>query len=154
MFSINARVTLAPTLRDDGTCDEVAIITNVHEFLNCISLCQQGALYQFLTKFPLTFSNKAAIIRSRLLAYRVVRELNTVVSVCSLSLTWPSFFVPKIQQPFHKWIFDPLSKKEERERRPCLSGWQQGNSGMRCQRRPQDEQRESQPLRILAPEWR
>lgn len=24
-------------------------------------------------------------------------------------------FVPKIQQPFHKWIFDPLSKKEEKE---------------------------------------
>lgn len=55
-------------------------------------------------------------------------------------------FPLKDQQSFHKWIFDPLREKKKNagERRPLLSGWQQGNSGMCCQGRPQDELEERQ----------
>lgn len=81
-----------------------------------VILCQQGALYKFLTKIPLTFSNKAAIIRSPALGLPCGERAEYSSFSMFIELNLTLVFVPKIQQPFHKWIFDPLSKKEERKK--------------------------------------
>lgn len=72
-----------------------------------------GLFTSFSQKSPLTFSNKAAIIRSPALGLLSGEraEYSSFSMLNELNLTL--VFVPKIQQPFHKWIFDPLSKKEE-----------------------------------------
>lgn len=81
-----------------------------------VSLCQQGALSKFLPQIPLRFWNKATIIRIPALGPPCGERVEYSSSSMFIELNMTLVFVPKIQQPFHKWIFDPLSKKEERKK--------------------------------------